>query len=206
MKQTGGQQQQSKAEVQPFKQVWIDAETQTNTLLELVQEAKAEQTALFEATQLESQYNAGFAALVEEKHDQVERIEDKLENLIDLQASRLQQTQAKQPGILALPGARAKWQQQLQQQQNTLRRLHGRLESVREIKDGMGVHGPRIEELAIRKLRTQEPELAREWDDMQEAQRLHQALQRKQEKEKKTWEREQLSRGGLRLGFSQTTG
>jgi hypothetical protein len=41
---------------------------------------------------------------------------------------------------------------------------------------------------------------------MQEAQRLHQALQRKQEKEKKTWEREQLSRGGLRLGFSQTTG
>jgi non-homologous end joining protein Ku len=94
MKQTGGQQQQSKAEVQPFKQVWIDAETQTNTLLELVQEAKAEQTALFEATQLESQYNAGFAALVEEKHDQVERIEDKLENLIDLQASRLQQTQA----------------------------------------------------------------------------------------------------------------
>jgi hypothetical protein len=69
----------------------------------------------------------------------------------------------------------------------------------------MGVYGPRIEELAIRKLRAQEPELAREWDNRQEAQRLHQALQRKQEQEKnQAWEREQLSRGGLRLGLSQT--
>ena len=204
MKQTTERQQPGKAE--PNKKAWVDVETQTEALLELVQEAQAEQTALLEATPLESQYNSVFAALVEEKHDQVERIEDKLENLIDLQASRLQQTQAKQPGILALPGTLAKWQQQVQQQQNTMQRLHGRLESVREIKEGMGVHGPRIDELAIRKLRTHEPELAREWADMQEAQRLHQALQRKQEKEKKTWEHEQLSRGGLRLGFTQTTG
>ena len=205
MNQTGGQQQQSKAEVQPFKQVGIDAETQTNALLELAQEAQAEQTALLEATPLESQYSASFAAFVEEKHDQVERIEDKLENMIELLVSRLQQTQARQPGLFALPGARAKWQQQVQQQQNTMQRLHGRLETVREIKEGMGVHNPRIDELAIRKLRTQEPKLASEWDDMQEAQRLHQAMQRKQEQEKKqALEHEQLNRGGLRLGLSQT--
>ena len=203
MRQAIERQQPARAE--PNKQAWLDAETQTETLLELVQEAQAEQTALLEATPLESQYNAGFAALVEEKHDQVERIEDKLENLIDLQASRLQQTQARQPGLFALPGARAKWQQQVQQQQNTMQRLHGRLETVREIKEGMGVHNPRIDELAIRKLRTQEPELASEWDDMQEAQRLHQAMQRKQEQEKKqALEHEQLNRGGLRLGLSQT--
>ena len=205
MNQTGGQQQQSKAEVQPFKQVGIDAETQTNTLLELAQEAQAEQTALLEATPLESQYSASFAAFVEEKHDQVERIEGKLENMIELLVSRLQQTQAGQPGLFALPGARAKWQQQVQQQQNTMQRLHGRLETVREIKEGMGVHNPRIDELAIRKLRAQEPKLASEWDDMQEAQRLHQAMQRKQEQEKKqALEHEQLNRGGLPLGLSQT--
>lgn len=198
--QTTERQQQARAE--PNKQIGRDAETQTDTLLELAQEMQAEQTALLEATPLESQYSASFAALVEEKHDQAERIEDKLENLIDLQVSRLQQTQARQPGLFALPGARAKWQQQVQQQQNTVQRLHGRLETVREIKEGMGVHGPRIDELAIRKLRAQEPELASEWDDMQEAQRLHQALQRKQEK-KQVLEREQLSRGGLRLGLSQ---
>ena len=200
--QTTERQQQARAE--PNKQIGHDAETQTDTLLELAQEMQAEQTALLEATPLESQYSASFAALVEEKHDQAERIEDKLENLIDLQVSRLQQTQARQPGLFTLPGARAKWQQQVQQQQNTVQQLHGRLETVREIKEGMGVHGPRIDELAIRKLRAQEPELASEWDDMQEAQRLHQALQRKQEQEKKqALEREQLSRGGLRLGLSQ---
>ena len=204
MNQTGGKQQQFNAEVQPFKQAGIDAETQTNTLLELAQEMQTEQTALLEATPLESQYSASFAALVEEKRDQAERIEDKLENLIDLQVSRLQQTQSRQPGLFALPGVRAKWQQQVQQQQNTMQRLHGRLETVREIKEGMGVHNPRIDELAIRKLRAQEPELASEWDDMQEAQRLHQAMQRKQEQEKRqALEREQLSRGGLRLGLSQ---
>ncbi len=125
MNQTGGKQQQFNAEVQPFKQAGIDAETQTNTLLELAQGMQTEQTALLEATPLESQYSASFAALVEEKRDQAERIEDKLENLIDLQVSRLQQTQARQPGLFALPGARAKWQQQVQQQQNTTQRLRG---------------------------------------------------------------------------------
>ena len=200
--QTTERQQQARAE--PNKQIGHDAETQTDTLLELAQEMQAEQTALLEATPLESQYSASFAALVEEKHDQAERIEDKLENLIDLQVSRLQQTQARQPGLFALPGARAKWQQQVQQQQNTMQRLHGRLETVREIKEGMGVHNPRIDELVIRKLRAQEPKLASEWDDMQEAQRLHQAMQRKQEQEKRqALEREQLSRGGLRLCLSQ---
>ena len=162
--QTTERQQQARAE--PNKQIGRDAETQTDTLLELAQEMQAEQTALLEATPLESQYSASFAALVEEKRDQAERIEDKLENLIDLQVSRLQQTQTRQPGLFALPGVRAKWQQQVQQQQNTMQRLHGRLETVREIKEGMGVHNPRIDELAIRKLRAQEPELASEWDDI----------------------------------------
>jgi len=155
---------------------------------------------------LESQYSAAFAAQVEAKHDQAERVEDRLENLIELQASRLQQAQSSQPGILALPGARAKWQQKMQQQQSTMQRLQGRLETVREIKEGMGIHGPRIEELATRKLRAQEPELAKDWDDLREAQRQRQALLRKQEQEKKQVlereQREHLGRG-MRLGLSQ---
>ena len=48
----------------------------------------------------------------------------------------------------------------------------------------MGVHSPRIDELAIRKLRAQEPELAREWDDMQEAHRLHLARNANKKKRK----------------------
>ena len=106
-------------------------------------------------------------------------------------------------------GLQAKWQQQMQQQQATLQRLHGRLETVREIKEGMGIHSPRIEELAARKLRAQEPELASEWADMREAQRRHEALQRKEEQEKKQAQdrerREQIERTGrgVRLGLSQ---
>ncbi|MEX3547651.1 MAG: IncP plasmid survival protein KfrC family protein [Burkholderia sp.] len=199
-------QQQVRATLAGARQGGIDAEMQADGLLDRAAEAQSEQAALLEATTLESQYSAAFAAQVEAKHDQAERIEDKLENLIERQASRLQQAQARQPGMLALPGARAKWQQQMQQQQSTMQRLHGRLEAVREIKEGMGVHSPRIEELATRKLRAQEPELASDWDDMQEAQRRHQALQRKQEQEKRQAQereqREQLGRG-MRLGLSQ---
>ena len=185
----------------------LDAVAQADALLERAQEAQAEQTALLEASPLESQYSAAFAAQVEAKHDQAERIEDRLENLIEQQASRLQQTQASQPGLFSRPGARAKWQSQIQQQQSAMQRLHGRLEAVREIKDGMGAHGPRIEELAHRKVRAQEPGLAKDWEEMREAERLQQALLRKQEQQKKqALERERRGENlgrGLRLGLTQ---
>jgi len=178
-----------------------DNDVQVDALFEQAQDVQAEQAALFD-TPLESQYSAAFAAQVEAKHDQAEQIEDKIENLIVLQASSLQLAQSRQPNIFALPGARAKWQQQMQQQKNTMQHLQGRLESVREIKEGMGIHGSRIEELATRKLRTQEPALANDWSDMCEAQRQYQVLQRKQERDKKrALEREQGRSMGL--GLSQ---
>ena len=154
---------------------------------------------------MDSQYNAALAAQVDAKHDQAERIEDRLENLIEMQASLLEQIQAQQPGFWALPGARQIWQQQMQQQQNTMQKLRGRLEVVREIKEGMGVHSPRIEELAAHKLRLQEPGLTSKWVDMQEAQRRHQALLRKMDQNKKKLliqgESEQVGRGA-HLGLS----
>lgn len=152
-------------------------------LLEQAQAAQAEQAAMLEASPLESLYNAAFAALVEAKHDQAERIEERLESLISQQTSRLQQTQTGQPGLFSRLGARARQNQV--QQQRLIQRLQDRLEAVREIKDGMGVHGPRLEEFATRKLRAQEPGLTREWEDMREAQRLHQVLLRKQERDKR---------------------
>ncbi len=198
--------QAARPAMQPAKP-GLDAVAQADALLERAQEAQAEQAALLEASPLESQYSAAFAAQVEAKHDQAERIEDRLENLIEQQASRLQQTQASQPGLFSRPGARAKWQSQVQQQQSAMQRLHGRLEAVREIKDGMGAHGPRIEELAHRKVRAQEPALAKDWEEMREAERLHQALLRKQEQEKKqALERERRGENlgrGLRLGLTQ---
>ena len=163
----------------------LDAVAQADALLERAQEAQAEQTALLEASPLESQYSAAFAAQVEAKHDQAERIEDRLENLIDRQQARLQQTQANQPGLLSRPGAKRAWQNQQMQQQARLQSLHVRLEAVREIKEGMGLHSPKVEELATRKMRAEKPELAADWDAMREAARRHQALQRREEQERK---------------------
>ncbi|MGZ3238633.1 MAG: IncP plasmid survival protein KfrC family protein [Burkholderiaceae bacterium] len=193
--------------IQPAKQLDSNVIDQSDTLLVRAQETQAEQADLFDYSPLETQYSAAFAAQLEAKHDQAARIEDRLEKLIEMQASRLQQTQFSQPGIFSRPGGRAKWQNQMQQQQSTMQRLHDRFEAVREIKEGMSVHGPRIEELASRKLRTQDPVLAKEWDDMREAQRLHQVILRRQEQEDKQaleQERCQHVGRGLRLGLSQS--
>lgn len=161
-----------------------DTDAQGDGLVERARELQTEQASLPEPGPVEATYSAVLTNQLEAKHNQVERIENRLENLIEQQASKLQQCQSQQPGLIALPGTRSRWQQQLQQQQNTMQCLQGRLETVREIRDGMGVHGPRIEELATRKLRHQQPGLASEWDEMQEAQRLNLAHQRREQQER----------------------
>ena len=180
------------------------AEMQADAQLYQAADEQLEQAAMLDAAPLATQYGAALAAQLEAKHEQVERIEDRLENLIESQASRLQRTQLGQPGMLALPGMRTQWQQQMQQQQKTMQRLLGRLELVREVRDGMGVHGPRIEELATRKLRAQQPELTSEWDALQQAQRLHQLLLRQKAEQQGLDRSHSLqSARGTRLGLSQ---
>lgn len=154
-------------------------------LLEAAQEAETEQRALLEAAPVEQTYQQTLAFYVQAKHDQVERIEDRLEQLVDRQQAQLQRLQSNAPGLLSLPRTKAAWQQQQAQQQARLQTLHARLDAVREIKEGMGIHSPKIEELATRKMRAENPELAGDWDSMREATRRHQALMRKQEQEKK---------------------
>jgi hypothetical protein len=136
-------------------------------------------------------------AQVEAKEQQVERIEDKLENLIARQESSLNQVQAKQPGLLAFPATRVQWQRQVARGQAIIARLSDRLEQVREIRDAMGVHGPRLDELATAKLRAQQPILAADYDEMCSAQRGHQALMQQQGRGER-----QRSSSGLSLGIS----
>jgi hypothetical protein len=162
-----------------------EAIPQADSLVDRAQEAEREQTLAVENAPVADQYSSALASEVEAKHDQVSRIEDRLENLIENQAARLQTAQARPPGFLSRPGARAAWQAQLQQQQATLQRLQSRLEVVREIKEGMGVAGPKLEELAARKLRHREPELVEGWDELREAQRRHEAIMRKKDRDEK---------------------
>jgi hypothetical protein len=179
MNQHRAQLQQQAQTSQQTTRASHDAETLADMLLERAEAEQTQQGALVEAAPAEFRYEAALAAQVKSKHEQAERIEDRIDNLIERQASRLQQTRAQQPGLLALPSTKARWQQQVQQQQqSTLQRLQGRLEIVREIADGMGIIGPRIEELATRRLRHLEPALASDWDELQEELRRHRAVQR----------------------------
>lgn len=171
--------------------------SEADALQQQAEDAHSEQQAILETFPVESLYTAALAAHVEAKHDQVERIEDRLEGMIEKQEAKLHQLEAKQPGILSMPSTRANWQSQVQQQQALLQKLHDRLEGVREVKDGMGLHGPRVEELATRKLRQAEPELAEGWDEMRAAQRAHEALMRKNDQAKRLKvEREQAATVG----------
>jgi hypothetical protein len=179
----------------------VDA--QADSLLERARESQAEQAALAETASLACDYSAALAVQLEAKQDQADRIEARLETLIALQTLRIQQTGDNKPGRLCLPGTKASWQQQVLKQQATLQRLLERLEEVREIRDGMGVHGPKLEELATRKLRANEPALAADWDDMQAAQRGHQALQRRRDQERRRQQSQQPSGHSLGLNLGR---
>lgn len=155
-------------------------------LLETAESLEREQQALVEATPIEQTYQESLTVYIQAKHDQVERIENRLESVIDRQQARLQQIQARAPGWLSMPGTKRAWQTQEVQQQARLQTLHHRLESVREIKEGMGLHAPKIEELATRKMRAENPELASNRDAMCEAVRRHQAMLQKQTREERS--------------------
>lgn len=178
-----------------------EAVSRADGLLEQVIETASGQALEITQQTLEQRYEAAMVQYVEAKRDQAGRIEDRLESLIEAQTSRLQDVQSHAPGLLALPGTRLKWQQQIQRQQTTVQLLHARLETVREIKDGMDMHGSRIEALAHHKLRHDQPDLASEWDDMLAAQRRHVTLER-EKRHRETLARSTAGRG-LHLGHVQ---
>lgn len=147
-----------------------------------VEEANEVEVAM---TPLEEQFKGALSTQIDAKQDQVERIEDRLESLMDRQVLLIKQTEGQRPGRLVLPGARAKWQERIDGQKAMLQRMQDRLERVREIRDGMSPSGPKIEQLALRKLRAQDPELVEGWAEMQQARRAHELHLRMQEQRKR---------------------
>jgi hypothetical protein len=103
---------------------------------------------------------------------------DNLERLIDQQQSALQMFQLNKPGNFSLPSSKQAWSTAHAKLVSRLNSLHERLESVHTIANDTGLYTPKIEELATRKLRAQEPELALEWVEWNAAQR-HIELQRR---------------------------
>lgn len=131
-------------------------------------------------------YDAAISAAVSARHEQCEQIEARLEQLVGRQTAQLQNTQALKPGRVSLPSTRARWLMQQQQQMAGLQRLQGRLQVVREIKDGIGAGGVSvIEELARDKLKRENPELVAQRDAQRkrESEERVQAVQREREQQ-----------------------
>lgn len=140
------------------------------------QEAQAlalanEQTALLEGSSLQALYNQALGEYVERKAEQAEALEQRLQSLVERQQAQLQQSLSARPGWLATPTARAAWQQCTGRCQARLLELQARLERVQELHHGMGLYSPRIEELATRRLRAEQPELANQWSLHRQAER-----------------------------------
>ena len=124
---------------------------------------------------LEQNYRETLDSYTLAKYEQADRIEDRLEHLIDRRQTHLQQRQLSQPGFLSLPATRKAWQAEQARQQAGLNRLRARLETVQKIKSGI-----RIEAFAVSKMRKENPQLARDWDAMRQAKRQEQARVKQQ--------------------------
>jgi len=153
----------------------------SKTLSENIQK---EDDKLESSLSLEQSYQEAMALSIQSKHDQVARIEDRLEDSIERQQGQLQSLLSKQPGTFTMPKAKRDWQTKRASKLAQLQKLHGRLNIVRDIKENMGVKSPKIEELATRKLRIDSPELASSWDLMRESVRRKQAEDVKKRKER----------------------
>ena len=151
------------------------AERTGNAELESAIDSERQQDALLDASSIEDRYSGTLASYVEAKHDQVERLESRLETLLERQQAQLAQLQSSPPGKLSLPSTRAAWRQAQATQQSSILTLQNRLENIRELKDAMGLHSPRIEEMAHRKMRFHHPSMASDWDVYQVEQRRLQA-------------------------------
>ena len=163
----------------------VDSDTSVATadfFLESARDAEREQQAILETVSVDATYQDTLTEYIETKHEQVERIEDNLERLIERQQSRIQQNKSNQPGFFAFPNIKKQWQSQQSMQLDRLQSLRSRLEMVREISNETGIHGPRIEEFAERKLRADHPELAKDFDELCAAQRHQEAIRAKERK------------------------
>lgn len=161
-----------------------------------------DQASLAESAEIEKRYDAVFQNHLEAKHEQVERLTDKLENMIENQQSTLTRLENKRPGFLARPSTRQAWSQAVQQQKTKIRRMERRLERVHEIEEGMTVTGPKLVELASRKIRAHDPELAKSWEGIREDLRRQQEKERQAKRDQKKTQKQSRGRAQSR-GLSQ---
>lgn len=155
-----------------------------DAVLDQTRELSVEQINLLDFDKLK--YTESLESLIEEKQEQVEHLETKLEELIDSQSMLLEQAMSQEPGVLSLPRTKAIWLQNVSKIKERLQILNNRLESVHEIKDGMHGNGLTVvERMAHNKLAFENPDLAEQFQKSEEILRRHQALAKQKPKSEK---------------------
>jgi len=141
---------------------------------------------LLENASLEQTLTATLKPYVEAKHEQIERIEAKLGQVIEQQQAKLKHTESNPPKHKWLSSKKTKaantdaWYNNKNKQLARLHELNYRKSCVGKIKESTDSRFPTVEELATRKMRREHPELASSWDAMRESVRLKQQQERQQ--------------------------
>lgn len=143
------------------------------------------QQAMLESSSVELEYNSVLESYIQQKHDQVERIESKLTQLLEKQQVKADRIRSAKPSFFSLPKAVKAWRNQLNKQIGIIAKIESRLTFVKDIRSSMGLHEPRIEELASRKLKLNEPSLYEEYCKRMERERALENQTRSKEREKK---------------------
>ena len=133
------------------------------------------------------------APYAQQKHDQAMRIEKKLESRISQAQRALKQGDEHRPGVFSLPSTRRAWEATQANRKERIHQLKKRQNTVREIRTGMGASAPRIEELANRRMRAENPKMAARQNAMTRAFRVKQV---KAQQQARTERREQRLQQG----------
>lgn len=112
---------------------------------------------------IENQYTDSLSSIINEKNEQVKRLETKLSKLITEANSQIGRLQSSKPGIFSLPVKKKEWDNKINQQKNIVTVATQRLELVHEIRDDMGLHSSKIEDMAKKKLYYRDPHLVKKY-------------------------------------------
>jgi hypothetical protein len=122
--------------------------------------------------QVQQQYCDQLGVYVQEKAEQIDRLQSSLTAALTSEQAQLQAIQQREPGWTAGKKAHAQWEQQVARRKTRIAQIALRLERVGEIEEAAGIYAEtKIEELAEHKLRFEKPELTLEWDMIQHSER-----------------------------------
>jgi hypothetical protein len=102
--------------------------------------------------QVQQQYSDQLGVYVQEKAEQIERLQSSLAAALTLEQAQLQAIQQRAPGWTTGKKAHAQWEQQVARRKTRIAQLTQRLDRVGEIEEAGVYAETKIEELAERKL------------------------------------------------------